>query len=326
MMMQKIMRSATKGSYPTWQITKTNFHLIKAVFIFHIFWFILGILGFEYLPLIVSLDIGLLILSILHLSLFIPLAKKSVVPAYFKENYGTSFLTKVYVIRDVLVVGALIRLGGYYILTSLIQYATPATPREIEMIWVDKLSNPKGLLLALTLYLAYIFFLYYQERFMKIGDYYSEVVEDMYQRKVNSQVAMQHVWNRRRRDRDKEKHSNSIQHTARKNTPAASEKVSFSSYQPTGQVKPVEAVRKKARNPSTQKVTTPNEPKLESNGKANNKPNKATNRLQNRTFKAKKKVIQKIEKNRKRAKDVNLNDLKTSQIKATLPKRRKARK
>ncbi|MEK3955973.1 hypothetical protein [Psychrobacillus sp. FSL K6-1464] len=204
------MKSTLRNNYPTWKQTKTSFSIVMLILVTHIFWFAFGVLGFEYLPIFVSLDIGFMIFAIVHRVLFIPLAKFSITTAFFRESYNLNFLKNIYLFRDILVLGAFLRIGGYAFLLLSIESATPATPKEIDMIWAEKLNNPLGFLIALFLYITYLFFQYYQDRFMKIGDYYYEVKEHMELRKVNSQTASVHVRNRRKADRDKEVYSNSI--------------------------------------------------------------------------------------------------------------------
>lgn len=325
MMMQKMMRSATRNSYPTWQITKTNLQFIKAIFILHLLWYILGVMGFEYLPIIVSMDIGLLFLAVLHLLFFIPLAKKSVIPAYFRESYGASYLQKLYFLRDFLVIGAIFRLGGYLLLTSLIQGATSATPEEIEMVWDEKLSNQSGFILALTLYVIYLFILYYKERFMKIGEFYSEVVEDMYQRKVSTKVAMEHVRNRRKKDIAKENYSNSIKSNA-DTRHATREPVSVAGHNPYSQPTSMPATRKKARKPSERKESTLPKDSFEEKTNASNSMKNNTKLCKKKSLKAKKNVIKKIEKNRKMNNDEREELSGQTLEEISLPKRRKSRK
>lgn len=159
--------------YPLLEDASYSMHMVKAVFAFHFIWFALGLFGFQYPKVIFMFDMIMIAFALIHIYYVIPGIVKGKWNAYYRNDYERFSL--LYLIRDVVVIGAFIRWFSFIFLSKGLQLLTNGDVEELHRHLLNKLQLNLGIPLALIAYAGYVYFMYFHQKTVHAGKYNERV-------------------------------------------------------------------------------------------------------------------------------------------------------
>lgn len=178
MLMRKIKQSIHNKKnqvYPGLEPASYSMHILKTIVSFHFVWFLLGAIGFKYHSFMFMFDAVMILVSIIHVNYVIPQIIKGGLKAYYRISYEK--FAWLFILRDVLVLGAYIRLFGYVFLSKGLQLVTDTNIEELKEHIVSRMGLNAGVIIGIVVYVLYVYFMYFQQKGIPAGEYNKRVFQ-----------------------------------------------------------------------------------------------------------------------------------------------------